>query len=93
MFVHDNENCAADTISFAPEMSMGSWAVHNLMHGIFPHEHLHFHLWNFHFHAWKFSFSYLEISFSCMKPFVRASNKSDYFHAAGEVRDILMRLV
>ena len=46
---------------FAPEIVMGSWAVHNFINGIFTHENLRENL----------SFSSSELSFSCMEvPFL-----------------------
>ena len=43
--------------SFRHRNVVGSWAVHNLMHGNFTHEHF----WA------KFSFSCMNITFSCME--------------------------
>ena len=65
IFMHKNEYFAPGMHDvFAQEIFMGSWPVHNFMHGIFAHENL---LGKTFIFMHENLISCMEISFSCMK--------------------------
>ena len=53
IFMHENEIFMHENEFFAPKVLMGSWVIHNFMHGIFTHENI---LGKFHFLALNLSY-------------------------------------